>query len=347
MGELRTGHTRMHRFEASDGWPLSCYEYAPGPRAEPHPLPVLLVHGTQSRFTLFDLGEGVEGRAMGEEGLAPYLASRGFRVFSLDLRGRGQSLPASHFGRLRARTWRGWSVEDFRDRDLPAAIAQVCAITGAGALDYLGHSLGAILIFSLLARRPYLPVRRVVNVGGVDAAAMRPGSCDERFELIPRLYSASRFAPYLPLEAVMPVAARLAGMPWSAPLLSAFVHPPNMERGALRRVFGHALTGTSARKLESMYRWFQDAEGRNLAEGARYVHPTLHIAGVADRLVRPQMVAESLARGRHPESRMILLGRAHGHRSDYGHCDLLVGRHAHREVYPQITEWLCRPDMAS
>ncbi|MFO1520190.1 MAG: hypothetical protein U1F57_11120 [bacterium] len=35
-----------------------------------------------------------------------------------------------------------------------------------------------------------------------------------------------------------------------------------------------------------------------------------------------------------------MFGRKHGHRTDYGHVDLIIGNHAPREVFPKIAEWL-------
>ena len=35
-----------------------------------------------------------------------------------------------------------------------------------------------------------------------------------------------------------------------------------------------------------------------------------------------------------------LFGRVNGHKNDYGHDDLVIGKHARQEVYPTILEWL-------
>ena len=40
--------------------------------------------------------------------------------------------------------------------------------------------------------------------------------------------------------------------------------------------------------------------------------------------------------------RVLPFGKRYGQREDYGHYDLLVGRHAPSEAWPRILEWLDR-----
>ncbi len=104
----RPGDCRPHRFRASDGWPLELHEYLPEPGMPRAPRPVVCCHGAFCNHRIFDLGGGA--------GLAPWLASQGFHVFAINLRGRDPSLPRSALARWRCRLARGWTLQDF-ERD--------------------------------------------------------------------------------------------------------------------------------------------------------------------------------------------------------------------------------------
>ena len=41
-----------------------------------------------------------------------------------------------------------------------------------------------------------------------------------------------------------------------------------------------------------------------------------------------------------PDKAIMRFGKSHGHVADYGHCDLVWSRHAPREIFPPIIDWL-------
>ena len=41
-----------------------------------------------------------------------------------------------------------------------------------------------------------------------------------------------------------------------------------------------------------------------------------------------------------PDKTLMRFGKANGHVADYGHCDLVWSRHAPREIFPPIIDWL-------
>ena len=70
--------------------------------------------------------------------------------------------------------------------------------------------------------------------------------------------------------------------------------------------------------------------------------PTLMIAGAADLISdvpSTRMTFEAIAS---PDKTLCVFGRANGHVADYGHCDLAWSRHAPREVFPVMLDWLER-----
>ena len=68
--------------------------------------------------------------------------------------------------------------------------------------------------------------------------------------------------------------------------------------------------------------------------------PALLLAGAADALAPPASVAAAYEALGSPDKTYAVLGTATGCAADYGHGDLLLGRHAPEEVYPRIARWL-------
>ncbi|MET9910582.1 alpha/beta fold hydrolase [Streptomyces sp. NPDC006476] len=101
----------------SSGW----NDYSCKPSAS-HPRPVVLVHGT--------LGNSVDNWL----GLAPYLESRGYCVFSLDY-GQLSGVPVFY----------GLGPIDKSAEQLSAFVDKVLAATGAAKADIVGHSQGGMM----------------------------------------------------------------------------------------------------------------------------------------------------------------------------------------------------------
>src|ERR1700740_2557021 len=90
--------------------------------------PVLLVHG---------FGQNRYAWHLPSRSFANYLASAGYDVFNLDLRGHGRSR------QLGAQPCT--SAEDYVREDLPSAVDEVRALSGGRSVFLVGHSLGGIV----------------------------------------------------------------------------------------------------------------------------------------------------------------------------------------------------------
>jgi polyhydroxyalkanoate synthase len=323
-----------HRVSASDGWPLAIYEYLP--RKAQHSPPVLLVHGTNARYRIFDNGGGF--------GLAPYLAQQGFHVFALELRGRGQSLPKQFVARTRM-LMGGWSLYDMMYRDLPRAFEFVLAHTGQSTLDYVGHSLGGMLAFELLGRTHDPRVRRVVGIATGDARTLLlsiPRKKGEPHHVSTGMLLApfALTVPYTPLEWGGKLAA--CALALSPEGVFSRASEGGMEPAVLKRFLWHGLSGISAKKFRSFGSFYLRAR-RGPSEHLLH-HPTLLIAGSGDRTVPAARVRAMAERMAQVGAKLVEFGRARGHRADYGHTELLLGRHAEQEVFPCVAEFLARSE---
>lgn len=105
---------------------------------DPQGPPALLVHGAVENSRVFYSRSG-------KKGFAPYLASQGFDVYVVDLRGRGRSKPRisrqSKFGQNEAIT-----------QDLPAFVELIKSRRGDVPQYWIAHSWGGVLLLSFFAR---------------------------------------------------------------------------------------------------------------------------------------------------------------------------------------------------
>jgi predicted alpha/beta hydrolase len=93
-------------------------------------VPILLVHGTFSNRAFFG----------GHNGLAQYLADRGYDTWVAELRGRSSG-HRPH-----------WGFEDWIVSDAPALLCALCDATGSPRVLWIGHSAGGIIAAGCGAR---------------------------------------------------------------------------------------------------------------------------------------------------------------------------------------------------
>ena len=120
-----------------DHWKIALYRYTSttlGASLPQKKHPVLLLHGIASNHRVWDFGHE-------DLSFARHLASRGYIVYSMDLRGRCGS-DGPHTGRGKQ-----WSIDDFLLCDLPAATEYIIEQHGTEKLHWVGHSMGGILGF--------------------------------------------------------------------------------------------------------------------------------------------------------------------------------------------------------
>jgi len=139
----------IHFARTTDGWRIALTRYRA--RGEP----VLLVPGVAMNRHGLDLTD--------ELSLASALAKAGFDAWLVDLRGRGESTQPRLFGE---HGWE-WSFDEYVEHDVPAAIDAVLAATGRARCHFVGHSLGAVVLYAVLGdARQAAKVASAVAIGG-------------------------------------------------------------------------------------------------------------------------------------------------------------------------------------
>lgn len=328
VGAAEARH-ELHHVRSGDGLELALWRIPPRSQApEQAPEPVFLLHGLGSNRFGFDC----PGRS-----LACWLSGVGYDVYLPELRGHGAS----------ARPAGGWNLDDYLRLDLPALLTAVTQRSGFGQVHWMGHSMGGLLWFLLATHGDASQVASAVAIGS--ALDYRPGASGFRDLLA--LRSVARHVPMLPYGQLMHCLAPSFGrrLSW----LDAFnVFPSNIEPALNRRLHANAFESIPVSLLLQLATAF-DASGMTSADGKisyleaqrRLATPTLLVSGSVDQQATKEAVmASATLLGECAE--WSEFGRDTGHCNEYGHWDLLLGRRAPREVWPELLRWLRRHPLA-
>ncbi len=316
---VRESFDEVRFARTSDGWEIALSRRRP--RAAPRRRPVVLCHGLGANRFTWDLDP--------ERSVARHLTEQGFDVFCVELRGHGRSQRSGPGGR-----W-GWSLWDYAEHDLPAALEAVLELTGADGVHLVGHSMGGIL----------LHIRRAHGDGRIRAGIAVAGAVDYSgtpsvFHSAVRLVGATRVLPALPLGPIARFFAPVA-LAVDNPIDRINVHPSNVDRSLYRRLCALGFHGISAPVLQTLAPAMAPG-GLRLPDGSPLRPPPrgaplLAVAGTADLQCHP----DAARRG---SQALRVFGRAYGHEDDYGHFDLLIGRRVPVEVWPALVGWLVDHD---
>lgn len=290
--------------------------------------PVLLVHGIGANHRNNDLHPDFS--------LARYLAARGRDVWLLTL--RSGLRPKSRADRARIRF--GAMVEN----DLPVGVRGVLDRTGAATIDYVGFSMGGMLLYAAIGRSvPAELVRRVVIVGS-------PGRIGVPRWLRPLLRRVPR--ALVPTVRFRLGAAGIAfASEWArTPFHRVTINPHNVAKGITRAALMNLVEDIPGPLNADFAEWagsdgeIRTSRGAALAGLADVSTPALFLAGTADKLAPIPAVRRAFdAWGKNvPETskRFVTVGREHGQLQDYGHGDMAIGTTVAVDLFAPIAEFL-------
>ena len=325
------GADETHFALAKDGWRIALSRYLPKGEKKRDAPPVVLCHGLAANRYTWDLGP--------EQSLARWLADRGYDVWSLELRGHGLS---DHGGWRTGRSL-SWSVDEYLLNDVPAALQLVRAKTGAKEVDWIGHSMGGLLGYSLLQTPAAESVRTAVILG----SSLNYSGTDSDFRYWQKYLSwARKRISGLPLGHLVRLSAPLA-LRFENPFDQFSVWPANTQGELYRRLLANGFHWLPLQVLEQLEsaiepEGFRSADGKtNYASGVASISkPVLVIGGDRDRQC-PEVALRKTAELLPAASTRILVLK------DQGHFDLLIGKRCEAEVFPAIETWLASPQGAA
>ncbi|MGE0785473.1 MAG: lipase family alpha/beta hydrolase [Sandaracinaceae bacterium] len=291
--------------------------------------PVLLVHGIALNHRNNDLTEDISlGRALGRSGRDVWL---------LTLRCGRDDLPW--------REERLVSFERMARYDLAAGIEAVLERTGARQLDYVGFSMGGILLYAAIGRTvPAEHLRRVAIIGS-------PAKIEAPFAILSKI---ARFVPHwlVPTLRLRLVGRMLAFMSewFKTPIHHWIYQVDNVDRGMAPYAMVNGFVNIPYPLASEFVRWAASDGavrygGEKVIDGLRAVStPVFFVAGAADRLAPPHTVRLAYdAWGEEVEGvdkAFRVVGIEGGAAADYGHGDLAIGRFAEQDVFDPVRAFL-------
>ena len=318
-----------------DGWRLGVRHYRAA-NPDPGKLPVVLCHGLGLNATFWTITE---------DHLPDQLAARGYEVFVFDIRASGENARVGRCDRinkvmrhtfLRERGEWNWTVDDLVHYDVPAILDYVQRETGRDRVNWVGHSLGGMLVFTFLELAP--DPERIANFVGM-------GSTIIQAEIPQRdMLAANRGLRVLSLFASpgrlgRPLALfRIPGMK----MIDRFYYTnENVDRETISRFYGYTLEDTGPGALRQLDPYLEYGHmlsaDRTIDYSARLGEirtPTLLVAGDGDIMSDVPSTELTYAGLGSPDKAIMRFGKSNGHVADYGHCDLVWSRHAPAGDFP-------------
>jgi pimeloyl-ACP methyl ester carboxylesterase len=314
-----------HEVRTADGWRLDLRRVT---AASPHrsARPVVLWHGVVTNGRNCDLDE--------RHSLARFLAGRGFDVWVPSLRGTGLSEhrddDASPVDFDTYVTW-----------DVPAVLGHVRTVTGASTVDWVGHSMGGLLLYAHLARGGE-GVARAVTLGS-PAGRILDGELER---LVRRLEPAAGHLSWAPLNTVTRSTLPLQGA-FEGPVERLLINRDNVTPETWRRFLAVGVDDVPDALGAQFAHWvtsgrFDSRDGAlDYLEGlARVDLPIFVVAGKVDGIAPPWAVRPAYERIVSREKRWMVLGEANGQAADYNHMDMLLGERAAVELWGAVADFL-------
>lgn len=326
-----------------DGWMLGVRHIRPA-QPDPTKLPIVLCHGLGLNATFWTITNSH---------LPEQLAARGYEVFLYDNRGSGESARVGRVGKLNAALrqtlfleWGDgtWNVDEMALYDVPAILDYVKKETGHERVNWVGHSLGGMLLFAFLEISPEADrIANFVGMGSTIVLADYPQKsmlqANRGLRKLTSVVSTGRLGRPL-----------MFFQPPGLDKIDQFYYTSSVvDKQTVRGFYGYTLEdpGRSALKQLDPYLEFGHflSADRKIDYAARLnevTTPILLVAGDADIMSDVASTKLTLNALGSVDKSLMCFGRADGHIEDYGHCDLVWSRNASKELFPPMIDWLDR-----
>jgi polyhydroxyalkanoate synthase len=293
--------------------------------------PVLVVHGVGANHRNNDLSEDVS--------LARHLSRAGRDVWLLTLRSGLRARSLAETRRVRFRS--------MAHHDVPVAVREVLARTRHPKLDYVGFSMGGMLLYAALgATLDEKHVRRVAIIGS--PAVVKPPVPLP----VPRFVGRIPSALYPTLRLRLAARAGAFAVEWlTTPAHHWVFNPKNVSRGVARTSLVNVIEDIPGPLNSDLASFAANRDGAIMLDGAPVLErlrgvrvPAAFFAGAADRLAPPASVRAAFdawaAEASDVDKRFVVLGVEHGAAADYGHGDLAVGSRVNEELFAPLSAFL-------
>lgn len=312
-------------FDTEDGWSLQLRCTRNPQRHKPETMPILIVPGYGMNNFIF----GFHPRGTS---LEAWLAEAGYEVWSVNLRGQGDSRPANNkAGEV--------SLLAYVRHDLPATIQEVlkASRSTASQLILLGASLGGTIVYAYLALEQSHAIGRVITMGA-------PLAWEEVHPLLRVAFFWPRLASSVRLNNTRKLVRRAMPLLIRAPqLLSLYMNSDNIDMGCMDEMT-KTVEDPHPNINYDIARWIRNGDlildGQNISHAMRNQNlPLMVVLSNKDGIV-PEETALSVCKhwgGKAPE--VLRVGDADNW---YAHANLFVADDAPQRVFDPIIAWLQR-----
>lgn len=268
----------------------------------PQGQPVLMVHGAIENGRIFYNEKG--------RGLGPFLASQGYDVYILDLRGRGETQP-------RLAPFDGYGQTETIVEDLPLFMEYVHS-QNPQPMHLIAHSWGGVLLTSTLARFPELieKVRSQVYFGTKRRVAAF------NLEVLVKIKFMWHF--------LAPKIAKRKG----------FLPAKSMNFGSDDETIKSHL---QSMKWTKTLHWTDEEDGFDYIQACRNIQwpPSKFVAAINDKaLGHPDDVKRFMDEANYVDAKYVLLSKANGNAEDYDHISMLTAKTAADDHFADVVDWL-------
>lgn len=316
--------TREDDVDNGAGWRLHVRVYDDARTRVPGRPPIVLVPG-------YAMNTHILAYHPGGPSMVEHLVSRGFEVWTANLRGQG--------GSRRTGAPRPWGLGELALDDLPRVFDHVRArtLTGADRVDPVGCSLGGSLLYAYLAHHPVdHGFGSVVSIGG-------PLRWEDIHPLMRVAFVSSRLAGAVPIRGTRRL-AELA-LPWMlrAPgLLSLYMNAAEIDLDSVEELLP-TIDDPVQHINRQVARWVRNRDlvvrGVDVTSGLRRVEGVrlLSILANRDGIVSPAAARAVAAAMRPGHVDLLEVGTA---QRWYAHADLFIGKRAQQDVFEPLSRWL-------
>ncbi|PJZ48403.1 alpha/beta fold hydrolase [Leptospira saintgironsiae] len=318
----------VHFAKTKDGWNIALHRHIP-PIPNPDLAPVIVVHGIATNKYVIDLDK--------RHSLPYYLKLRGYEVFAVSLRGAGSSYHESRGG------YEDFTFDDLVKYDVPAIISKVLSLTESKRVNWVGHSMGAMIFYSYLgitSKSEKEKIASFVSLGG-------PGNLNHLgLSLIGLLSRFPRARKVLDLKFGASMLAPLAGEIYT-PIDQILYNPKATRPRIVKKVMKNAIENISEGLIEQFMSWIETKKMSSLNGFYNYIDlqkeitvPSLFIAGANDAIATPDTVRFVYERAGTKIKKFYVISKEEGASDDYGHGCLILAEKAEDDVFPKVETFL-------
>ncbi len=311
-----------------DGWNLAIHRHKPM-KPLPNAYPVIVVHGIITNKYFMDLDV--------DHSLAYHLKLCGYDVFAVSLRGCGESHKKSED--------QNFNFDDMVMKDVPAIIKEVSNITGKNKINWIAHSMGAMIMYSYLGVAPKKEkdkVKSFISLGG-------PGNLSHSSPVLGKagvkyISLAKKIDLKLMAKFILPFVSI-----FNSPLKEIFYNPQVTTKNTVKKMlFGieNIADGLMLQTLEWMANGGDiisiDKKFNYTELQTKITCPILFIAGGYDNVATPKSLKSVYNKVSSKYKEFHVVSESAGFSGDYGHACLVMGQNAKKEIFPLLEAFLLK-----